>query len=118
MGLGGLQKQTALRLIEGLEIELRGADVSVRFLTVVPFFKARAPGHGNARGGHRRKSAMTASLSGAWLSLPCSAEHNGTPSFLCSIFFRIHAAEQGVHGWLCAAAWRSHLQMVSVMHIG
>lgn len=42
MGLGGLQKQTALRLIEGLEIELRGGDVSVRFLTVVPFFKARA----------------------------------------------------------------------------
>ena len=45
MGLGGLQKQTALRLIEGLEIELRGgADVSVRFLTVVPFFKARPAG--------------------------------------------------------------------------
>ena len=41
MGLGGLQKTTALRLIEGLEIEQRGADVTVRFLTVVPFFKVR-----------------------------------------------------------------------------
>jgi ABC-type sulfate/molybdate transport systems ATPase subunit len=42
MGLGGLQKTTALRLIEGLEIEQRGADIAVRFLTVVPFFKVRS----------------------------------------------------------------------------
>ena len=39
MGLGRLQKTTALRLIEGLEIEQRGSDIAVRFLTVVPFFK-------------------------------------------------------------------------------
>jgi ABC-type transport system involved in cytochrome c biogenesis ATPase subunit len=42
MGLGGLQKTTALRLIEGLEIVQEGSTLSVRFLTVVPFFKVDA----------------------------------------------------------------------------
>lgn len=39
MGLNGLQKTTALRLIEGLEIKTQGSTVTVQFLTVVPFFK-------------------------------------------------------------------------------
>ncbi|EIE19731.1 hypothetical protein COCSUDRAFT_48843 [Coccomyxa subellipsoidea C-169] len=39
MGLNGLQKTTALRLIEGLEIQTQGSTVTVQFLTVVPFFK-------------------------------------------------------------------------------
>ncbi|KAL4420693.1 hypothetical protein ABPG75_010349 [Micractinium tetrahymenae] len=37
--LSGLQKTTALQLIEGVEIEQRGQQVAVRYLTVVPFFK-------------------------------------------------------------------------------
>lgn len=41
MGLGSLQKTTALRLIEGLEIQRQGSEVTVRFLTVVPFFNVR-----------------------------------------------------------------------------
>ena len=39
MGLNGLQKTTALRLIEGLEIKRQGSKITVQFLTVVPFFK-------------------------------------------------------------------------------
>ncbi|KAK9918423.1 hypothetical protein WJX75_004036 [Coccomyxa subellipsoidea] len=39
MGLNGLQKTTALKLIEGLEIREQGSTVTVQFLTVVPFFK-------------------------------------------------------------------------------
>ncbi|BDA46781.1 hypothetical protein COCOBI_09-2340 [Coccomyxa sp. Obi] len=39
MGLNGLQKTTALRLIEGLEIKKQGSKITVQFLTVVPFFK-------------------------------------------------------------------------------
>lgn len=42
MGLNGLQKTTALRLIEGLQIERQGSSVTVQFLTVVPFFKVCA----------------------------------------------------------------------------
>ena len=42
MGLNGLQKTTALKLIEGLEIRKQGSTVTVQFLTVVPFFKVRA----------------------------------------------------------------------------
>ena len=41
MGLNGLQKTTALKLIEGLEIRMQGSTVTVQFLTVVPFFKVR-----------------------------------------------------------------------------
>ena len=39
MGLNGLQKTTALRLIEGVEIQQDATTFSVNFLTVVPFFK-------------------------------------------------------------------------------
>ena len=39
MRLNGLQKTTALRLIEGVEIQQGASDFSVNFLTVVPFFK-------------------------------------------------------------------------------
>ncbi|PSC71764.1 KRAB-A domain-containing 2-like [Micractinium conductrix] len=43
MQLSGLQKTTAVQLIEGVEVEVAGeqpgARVAVRFLTVVPFFK-------------------------------------------------------------------------------
>ena len=39
MGLNGLQKTTALRLIEGVEIQQDATAFSVNFLTVVPFFK-------------------------------------------------------------------------------
>lgn len=40
MQLSGLQRTTALNLIEGLELERTNAGLTVRFLTVVPFFKA------------------------------------------------------------------------------
>ncbi|KAK9807520.1 hypothetical protein WJX72_001403 [[Myrmecia] bisecta] len=39
MKLGGLQRTTALRLIEGVEIQQTRDNMSVHFLTVVPFFK-------------------------------------------------------------------------------
>ena len=39
MQLNGLQKTTALRLIEGVEIQQDASTFSVNFLTVVPFFK-------------------------------------------------------------------------------
>ncbi|CAL5224241.1 g6893 [Coccomyxa viridis] len=39
MQLNGLQKTTALRLIEGVEIQQDASNFSVNFLTVVPFFK-------------------------------------------------------------------------------
>lgn len=39
MQLNGLQKTTALRLIEGVEIQQDTSNFSVNFLTVVPFFK-------------------------------------------------------------------------------
>jgi hypothetical protein len=39
MQLNGLQKTTALRLIEGVEIQQDTSKFSVNFLTVVPFFK-------------------------------------------------------------------------------
>ena len=42
MQLNGLQRTTALRFIEGVEINyVPGQQMSVHFLTVVPFFKAR-----------------------------------------------------------------------------
>lgn len=41
MQLNGLQKTTALRLIEGVEIQQDASNFSVNFLTVVPFFKVR-----------------------------------------------------------------------------
>lgn len=37
--LSGLQRTTALQLIEGLEFEQSGDKATIRFLTVVPFFK-------------------------------------------------------------------------------
>ena len=37
--LGKLQRLTAVQLIEGVELEQRGNLVTLRFLTVVPFFK-------------------------------------------------------------------------------
>ena len=47
MQLNGLQKTTALRLIEGVEIQQDSSNFSVNFLTVVPFFKVHrtAPLH-------------------------------------------------------------------------
>ena len=39
MQLSGLQRTTALRLIEGVELEQTATELSVSFLTVVPFFK-------------------------------------------------------------------------------
>lgn len=39
MRLGGLQKETALRLFEGLHISQTGDGISLRYLTVVPFFQ-------------------------------------------------------------------------------
>lgn len=44
MQLNSLQKTTALRLIEGLEIQQDASNFSVNFLTVVPFFKVHLPG--------------------------------------------------------------------------
>ena len=44
MQLNNLQKTTALRLIEGLEIQQDASNFSVNFLTVVPFFKVHLPG--------------------------------------------------------------------------
>lgn len=43
MQLNGLQKTTALRLIEGVEIQQDASKFSVNFLTVVPFFKVCIP---------------------------------------------------------------------------
>ena len=43
MQLNGLQKTTALRLIEGVEIQQDASTFSVNFLTVVPFFKVCIP---------------------------------------------------------------------------
>ena len=37
--LSGLQRTTALQLIEGLEFEQSETGATIRFLTVVPFFK-------------------------------------------------------------------------------
>ncbi|GAB4820338.1 hypothetical protein N2152v2_007384 [Parachlorella kessleri] len=39
MQLGGLQRTTAMQLLEGIELERSGAKVAIRYLTVVPFFK-------------------------------------------------------------------------------
>lgn len=41
--LSGLQKTTAMQLIEGVEMSRRGAEVKVSFLTVVPFFSVSEP---------------------------------------------------------------------------
>lgn len=35
----GFQKETAMRLFEGMEVKQNGDDMSVRYLTVVPFFQ-------------------------------------------------------------------------------
>lgn len=43
MQLNSLQKTTALRLIEGVEIQQDASNFSVNFLTVVPFFKVWVP---------------------------------------------------------------------------
>ena len=37
--LSGIQRTTALQLIEGLEVEQSESSATIRFLTVVPFFK-------------------------------------------------------------------------------
>ena len=39
MKMGGLQKETACRLFEGMEITEEGDDIIVRYLTVVPMFQ-------------------------------------------------------------------------------
>lgn len=39
LGLGGLQRMTAMKLIEGLELRKEGDRIVLHFLTVVPFFK-------------------------------------------------------------------------------
>ncbi|KAK9822756.1 hypothetical protein WJX74_004842 [Apatococcus lobatus] len=43
MRLNGLQRTTALRLIEGVEIRHDPDSLSVEFLTVVPFFRVKEP---------------------------------------------------------------------------
>lgn len=39
MRMGSLEKQTAMRLFEGMEVKQDSQGVSVRYLTVVPFFQ-------------------------------------------------------------------------------
>ncbi|PRW21096.1 hypothetical protein C2E21_8404 [Chlorella sorokiniana] len=64
--LSGLQKTTAMQLIEGVEIEQQGSEVAIRFLTVVPFFKVTervelgatsSMGRRDLRGGSQRATA-------------------------------------------------------------
>lgn len=43
MRMGGLQKETAMRLFEGMEITQGDDEVALRYLTVVPFFQVLCP---------------------------------------------------------------------------
>ena len=44
MRMGGLQKETAMRLFEGMEIQQQDDKFHVRYLTVVPFFQVSRSG--------------------------------------------------------------------------
>ena len=70
MGLFGLQKTTALRLIEGIEIQQDATNFSVNFLTVVPFFKvsSRTLLYADLHHAHAFSSPETETL------LPCTDE--------------------------------------------
>ena len=37
--MSGFQKETAMRLFEGMEVQQAGDEISIRYLTVVPFFQ-------------------------------------------------------------------------------
>ena len=42
MRMGPLEKETAMRLFEGMEVKQDTQGISVRYLTVVPFFQVRS----------------------------------------------------------------------------
>lgn len=65
---GRLQKITAARLIEGLEIRQSAYSLTVQFLTVVPFFKVRLLGRLRALRAFGFVSAWDADL--AWGHTP------------------------------------------------
>ena len=39
MQMGGLEKETAMRLFEGMQVQQDDEGISIKYLTVVPFFQ-------------------------------------------------------------------------------
>lgn len=55
MRMGSLEKETAMRLFEGMEVKQDSQGFSVRYLTVVPFFQVKKETLRN----HRRAACKT-----------------------------------------------------------